>query len=74
MTRMYPDVCKHCGGRGKIASTISTGTTTAPLEEICPVCKGTGVITVTEISPDPVPYVPYNPYPMYPWQQPQIYY
>ncbi len=64
MTRMYSDVCKHCGGKGKIAPSISAGTTTAPTEEVCPVCKGTGVITVTEFSPDPV--LPYNPYPLYP--------
>jgi len=72
MTRMYPDVCKHCGGKGKIAPSISTGTTTAPVDEVCPVCKGTGVITVTEFSPDPVPCMPYNPYPLYQWGQPIV--
>lgn len=61
MTRIYPDVCKHCGGKGKITPAISAGTTTAPTEEVCPVCKGTGVITVTEFLPDPIPY---NPYPI----------
>ena len=73
MTRMYPDVCKHCVGKGKIAPVTSTGTITAPVEEVCPVCKGTGVITVMEFLPDPVRYVPYDPYPLYPWQQPVIY-
>jgi len=73
MTRMYPDVCKHCGGKGKIAPSISTGTTAAPIDEVCPVCKGTGVITVTEFSPDPVPCMPYDPYPLYPCGQTIVY-
>ena len=73
MTRMYPGVCKHCGGKGKITPSISTGTTAAPVDEVCPVCKGTGVITVTEFSPDPVPCMPYDPYPLYPWGQTMVY-
>ena len=57
---MYRDVYQHCGGKGKLTPAVSAGTA-APTEEVCPVCKGTGVITVTEILPDPIPY---NPYPI----------
>lgn len=73
MTRIYPDVCKHCGGKGKITSPANNNTAANPIEEVCPVCKGTGVITVTEFLSDPYP-VPSDPYPLYPWQQPIIYY
>ncbi len=43
IVREYPVVCSNCGGTGTVCS---YGTTTA--FKTCPVCNGTGVITIKE--------------------------
>ena len=41
--KTYPGLCKDCGGLGQFMDSR-----TAPVCKTCPVCKGTGVITITE--------------------------
>ena len=45
ITRTYPKLCDACNGDGWIPTTGTSSDTTKQ----CPVCKGTGIITVTEI-------------------------
>lgn len=44
IVREYPVVCSNCGGAGSICD---YGTTSMPFRT-CPVCNGTGVITIKE--------------------------
>jgi DnaJ-class molecular chaperone len=43
-TKQYPDMCRTCNGTGKLADCSDT---TNPYRT-CPVCMGTGTITITE--------------------------
>jgi DnaJ-class molecular chaperone len=44
ITRTYPKACEHCGGTGAVSSWMDSMSTVS----MCPVCNGTGVVTVTE--------------------------
>jgi DnaJ-class molecular chaperone len=44
VTRTYPKICDHCYGKGQVWDNPNC---TNPYIT-CPVCKGTGVITVVE--------------------------
>jgi len=48
--RQYPQACVYCSATG-VASQPSDSTTTATTR-ICPVCGGSGTITVTETIED----------------------
>jgi DnaJ-class molecular chaperone len=58
-TKTYPSLCTTCQGSGFVISkSLSTSSTT----EICPVCNGTKVMTVTEITEgEYTPNVVYGP-------------
>jgi len=46
-TRTYLDGCKHCGATGIVAY-YGNPNITGGMSNICPVCQGNKVITVTE--------------------------
>ena len=47
IVRTYDKGCEWCGATGQVYNHESMGTT-APLYVTCPVCNGTGKVTVTE--------------------------
>ena len=49
ITRTYEMICRSCGGSGNVNPMIFDHTTCG-FSSICPVCKGKGVITITEIE------------------------
>ena len=44
--KSYPDICKTCNGKGKLADNINT----TDIYRTCPVCNGTGIITIIETT------------------------
>jgi len=49
MKRTYPKGCDWCNATGYVHPYYGQGNSTTPLTNVCPVCGGTGVVTVTEI-------------------------